>query len=111
MRHTNKNKELRKQDGLRKESHFLFIISPQILFFSIEIFVQNHMLYVQACFMSYNNIFIRNLKLSLALSILSHVNMVIKCYTSVRRYQLVPKVCQKCARSVCYFKVLQQLGL
>jgi len=36
------------------------------------------MLYVQTCFISYNNLFFRNLKLSSALSILSDVNMLKK---------------------------------
>jgi hypothetical protein len=93
MSHISKNKELRKWFVLQKESHFLFIILPQILFLSIEICVQ---FYLQACFIPYNNLFIRNLKLSLILSIFSNVNMVINCYECLL---LSPS-----ARSVCCYK-------
>jgi hypothetical protein len=98
--HISKNKELRKQVLLQKESHFLFLISPQILCFSIESCIQNCMLYLQSCFISYNDLFIRNLKFSLVLSIFSNVNMVINCYEC--------PLLSTSARSVCCYKVLQQ---
>jgi hypothetical protein len=65
--------------------------------------VQKHMLYVQAYFIPYNNFFIRNLKLSLTLNILSNVNKLKKCYEC--------PLLSISARSLCRFKVLQELGL
>jgi hypothetical protein len=61
------------------------------------------MLYVQACFISYNNFFIHNPKLSLAFSILSVGNKMTNYY---ERPLLSISV-----RSVCCFKLLQQLGV
>ena len=69
----------------------------------IEIYLQNHMLDIHACFFSYNNFFISNLKLSLAFSIPLVVNMVTKCYEC--------PLLSISARSACCVQVLQELGL
>ena len=61
------------------------------------------MLYVQAYFIPYHNFFIRNLKLSLTLNVLSNVNKLKKCYEC--------PLLSVSARSLCCFKVLQELGL